>query len=221
MRSFLSKITQLTPVAAGLAAGMIAIGVVAVIGGNYANTVVHNQLAPQQIFFPKPATWPALKPYAGQQVLTGKQAGLYANIQLTNDMKSIAGGKSYAAVSSAWIAGGMKSATLAAERQELFTGTTLRGLLLGAWGWGKIATTRSSRASSRSSSGRSSSSSRSSTTPSTSPPSASARRQPSRSGTPPPRTSEHQSKSKKSARPSRALFVQHGDERRKSQSPEP
>jgi hypothetical protein len=139
VRSFLSKVTQLTPVAAGLAAGMIAIGVVAIIGGNYANTVVHNQLAPQQIFFPKPATWPALKPYAGQQVLTGKQAGLYANVQLTNDMKGIAGGKSYAAVSSAWIAGGMKSATLAAERQELFTGTTLRGLLLGAWGWGKIA----------------------------------------------------------------------------------
>ena len=139
MRTFLSKITQLTPVAAGLAAGMIAIGVVAIIGGNYANTVVHNQLAPQQIFFPKPATWPALKSYAGQQVLTGKQAGLYANVQLQGDMNKIAGGKSYAQVSEAWIAGGMKSATLASERQTLFMGTTLRGLLLGAWGWGKIA----------------------------------------------------------------------------------
>lgn len=139
MRKFIHKVTQLTPVAAGLAAGMIAIGIVAIIGGNYANSVVHDQLAPQKIFFPKPAVWPALKPYAGQQVLTGKQAGLYANVQLTNDMNKLAGGKSYAQVSEEWIAGGMKNAQLASLRETLFTGTTLRGLLLGAWGWGKVA----------------------------------------------------------------------------------
>jgi hypothetical protein len=32
----------------------------------------------------------------------------------------------------------MKSEKLAGERTELFTGETLRGLLLQAWGWGKI-----------------------------------------------------------------------------------
>ena len=32
----------------------------------------------------------------------------------------------------------MKSEKLAGERTELFTGETLRGLLLQAWGWGQI-----------------------------------------------------------------------------------
>lgn len=138
MRTFLQKITQITPIAAGLAAGLIAIGVVAIVGGNYANSVVHSQLAPQKIFFPKPAAWPALKSEAGQQVLTGTQAKLYANDQILPDMNKTSGGKTYAQVSAAWIAGGMKNAQLGAERQTLFMGDTLRGLLLGAWGWGQI-----------------------------------------------------------------------------------
>jgi hypothetical protein len=140
VRTFLKKITQLTPVAAGLAAGLIAVGIVSIVGGNYANTVVRSQLAPQKIFFPKPAEWPALKSEAGKQVLTGSQAKLYANDQILPDMNKIAGGKTYSEISSEWIAGGMKNAALGSERQTLFMGDTLRGLLLGAWGWGQIAT---------------------------------------------------------------------------------
>ncbi|MGA2470092.1 MAG: hypothetical protein ABSG64_05325 [Solirubrobacteraceae bacterium] len=138
MRTFLSKITQLTPIAAGAAAGMIALGVVSIVGGNYDHNVVHQQLAPQKIFFEKPSRYKDLAPYAGQQVVNGSQAELYANDQLGPDLNSIAGGKTYAQVSSEWIAGGMKNATLAAERQELFTGETLKGLLLNAWGWAQI-----------------------------------------------------------------------------------
>jgi len=138
MRTFLSKITSLTPIAAGAAAAMIALGIVSIVGGSYDHSVVHNQLAPQQIFFPKPAEYPALKGYAGQQVLTGTQAKAYANDQLQPDMNKIAGGKTYSQVSEEWIAGGMKSATLAAQRQTLFMGTTLKGLLLNAWGWAQI-----------------------------------------------------------------------------------
>ncbi len=138
MRSFLSKITSLTPIAAGLAVGLIALGIVSIVGGNYDHSVVSNQLGPQKIFFPKPAEWPALKPYAGQQVLTGQQAKLYANDQLQPDMDKIAGGKTYSQVSDEWIAGGMKSATLASQRTTLFMGTTLKGLLLNAWGWAQI-----------------------------------------------------------------------------------
>ena len=140
MRTFLAKITQLTPVAAGLAAGMLAIGIVAIIGGNYANTVVHTQLAPQQIFFPKPATNPALAAYAGQQGLTGRQAKLYAQDQIGVDLTKVAGGKTYSEISAEWIAGGEKNATLASERTTLFTGETLRGLLLNAWGWSLVGT---------------------------------------------------------------------------------
>ena len=138
MRSFLNKITSLTPIAAGAAAAMVALGIVSIVGGTYDHSVVRDQLAPQQIFFPKPATSPALKAYAGQQVLNGGQARAYANDQLQPDMNKIAGGKTYSQVSEEWIAGGMKNATLAAERQTLFMGTTLKGLLLNAWGWAQI-----------------------------------------------------------------------------------
>jgi hypothetical protein len=130
-------------VASVAAAGMIVVGVLAMIGGSYDKQVVRDQLAPQQIFFPKPATNPGLAPYAGQQVLTGAQAKLYAQKQIGVDLTKVAGGKTYSEISAEWIAGGMKSATLASERTTLFTGETLRGLLLNAWGWaviGSIAT---------------------------------------------------------------------------------
>jgi hypothetical protein len=138
MRKILSKITSLTPIAAGAAAGMIVLGVVSIVGGSYDHEVVHNQLAPQKITFPKPAEYADLKKYEGQQVLTGTQAKAYAEDQIAPDMNKIAGGKTYSEVSGEWIAGGMKSEKLAGERTELFTGETLRGLLLQAWGWGKI-----------------------------------------------------------------------------------
>jgi hypothetical protein len=117
---------------------MIAIGVVAIVGGNYAHDVVREQLGPQKIYFPKPAEWPALKSDAGKQVLTGTEAKAYANDQLGPDLQKVAGGLTYAQVSEKWIAGGMKSATLATERTTLFTGETLKGLLLNAWGWAEI-----------------------------------------------------------------------------------
>jgi hypothetical protein len=139
----LAKLTGLTSIAMVAAAGMVVIGILAIVGGHYDKQVVHDQLAPQKIFFPKPATNPALAAYAGQQVLTGKQAKLYAQKQIGVDLTKVAGGKTYSQVSSEWIAGGMKSTKLAGERTTLFMGATLNGLLLGAWGWsviGSIAT---------------------------------------------------------------------------------
>jgi hypothetical protein len=139
----LAKLTSLTSIATVAAVGMIVVGVLAVVGGHYDKQVVHDQLAPQKIFFPKPATNPALAAYAGQQVLTGKQAKLYAQKQIGVDVSKVAGGKTYSQVSAEWIAGGMKSAKLAGERTTLFMGETLNGLLLNAWGWsviGSIAT---------------------------------------------------------------------------------
>jgi len=35
MRAFLHKITSLTPIAAGAAAGMIVLGIVSIVGGSY------------------------------------------------------------------------------------------------------------------------------------------------------------------------------------------
>jgi hypothetical protein len=134
----LAKLTSLTSIATVAAAGMIVVGALALVGGHYDKQVVHDQLAPQKIFFPKPATNPALAAYAGQQVLTGKQAKLYAQDQIGVDLAKVAGGKTYSQISAAWIAGGMKNTTLAGERTTLFMGETLRGLLLNAWGWSVI-----------------------------------------------------------------------------------
>jgi hypothetical protein len=139
----LVKLTGLTSIAMMTAAGMMVVGILAVVGGHYDKQVVHDQLAPQKIFFPKPATNPRLAAYAGQQVLTGKQAKLYAQKQIGVDLTKVAGGRTYSQVSAEWIAGGMKSTKLAGERTTLFMGATLNGLLLNAWGWsvvGSIAT---------------------------------------------------------------------------------
>jgi uncharacterized membrane protein len=134
----LAKLTSLTSIATVAAAGMIVVGALAIVGGHYDKQVVRDQLAPQKIFFPKPATNPGLAAYAGQQVLTGKQAKLYAQDQIGVDLTKVAGGKTYAQVSDEWIAGGMKNTTLAGERTTLFMGETLNGLLLNAWGWSVI-----------------------------------------------------------------------------------
>ena len=134
----LAKLTSLTAIATAAAAGMMVVGSLAVVGGHYDKQVVHDQLAPQKIFFPKPATNPGLAAYAGQQVLTGKQAKLYAQKQIGVDLTKVAGGKTYSQVSAEWIAGGMKNTTLAGERTTLFMGETLNGLLLNAWGWSVI-----------------------------------------------------------------------------------
>jgi hypothetical protein len=138
----LARLTSLTSVATVAAAGMIVVGVLAVVGGNYDKQVVHDQLAPQKIFFPaagSPALLPGIKQYAGQQVLTGSQAKAYADEFIKVHLSEVAGGKTYAQVSAAAIAA-PKNPTLAAQKATLFQGETLRGLLLGAWGWSMIGT---------------------------------------------------------------------------------
>jgi hypothetical protein len=52
----LARLTGLTSVATVAAAGMIVVGILAVVGGSYDKQVVRDQLAPQKIFFPKPAS---------------------------------------------------------------------------------------------------------------------------------------------------------------------
>jgi len=138
MRTFLKRITGLTPIAAGAAVGMVVLGIVSIVGGSYDHEVVHDQLGPQKILFPKPAEYADLKQYEGQQVLSGSQAKAYAEDQIGPDLSKVAGGKTYSEVSEEWIAGGMSNATLASERTTLFTGETLKGLLLNAWGWAQV-----------------------------------------------------------------------------------
>jgi hypothetical protein len=138
----LAKLTSLTSIATVAALGIMIVGIIAVVGGSYDKKVVHDQLVPQKIFFPaagSPALLPGVKQYAGQQLTTGSQAKAYANNFINVHLSKIAGGQTYAQVSTAALAA-PTNAKLAEEKATLFQGETLRGLLLNAWGWSLIGT---------------------------------------------------------------------------------
>jgi hypothetical protein len=138
----LAKLTGLNSIAMVTAVGVVVVGVMAMVGGSYAKQVVHDQLAPQKIFFPaagSAALLPGVKQYAGQQLVDGAQAKAYANNFINVHLSKVAGGQTYAQVSTAALAAPTNT-TLATEKATLFQGETLRGLLLGAWGWSLIAT---------------------------------------------------------------------------------
>jgi hypothetical protein len=75
-----------------------------------------------------------LQRYAGQAVDNGPKAKAYANEFIDEHLKKVAGGLTYAQVSTKAQAD-PTNATLAGQKQTLFQGETLRGLLLNAWGW--------------------------------------------------------------------------------------
>jgi hypothetical protein len=138
----LARLTSLTSIASFAAAGIIIVGVIAMVGGSYGKKVVHDQLVPQKIFFPaagSPALLPGIKQYAGQQLTTGAQAKAYANNFINVHLSEVAGGQTYAQVSSAAIAA-PKNPKLAEEKATLFQGETLRSILLTAWGWSLVGT---------------------------------------------------------------------------------
>jgi hypothetical protein len=125
---------------------LLAVGGLMVWGHVFIDNQVHNQLASQKIFFPpkgSPATaaapFAAMRKYAGQQLTTGAQAETYANHFIAIHLSEVAGGKTYAQVSSAALANPTNT-TLKTEEATLFQGTTLRGLLLNAYAFGTVAT---------------------------------------------------------------------------------
>jgi hypothetical protein len=132
---------------------LIAAGSLGMWGYSYANTNVHNQLAAQQIYFPKlgsaalasPKIGPYLDKYAGQQLLSGQQAEAWADHFIAVHLQEIGGGKTYSQLSSAALelSKGSPAYTAAeAQVQTVFQGTTLRGLLLEAyafWTIGQVA----------------------------------------------------------------------------------
>lgn len=135
----MSKLFNLTTVASVAALGLILAGVMAFTGGTYAQKVVHDQLAPQKIFFPPagPKLPAGLEQYAGAQVDTGAEAKAFADDYIGLHLKGIGKGKSYSEVSGEFLAD-PNNEQLAQQRQTLFMGETLRGMLLNAWGWGTV-----------------------------------------------------------------------------------
>ncbi len=128
---------------------LLAIGGLAWWGYNYTTGMVRTELAAQKIYFPvkgspslDPQEFPDLQQYAGQLVDNGPKAKAYANGFIGRHLEKVAGGKVYAEVS----AEAKKDPTnvkLQQQKQTLFQGETLRGMLLGNgfafWTFGKIA----------------------------------------------------------------------------------
>jgi hypothetical protein len=146
-------------VGAGLTIFFIVAGSLGLWAYSFANSNVHNQLAEQQIVFPPasafanakagseitPSMIPEVSQYAGQQLLTGKQAEAYADHFIAVHLDEIGGGKTYSQLSTAAMAlpkGSPEYTAAEATVQTVFQGTTLRGLLLEAyafWQMGQIA----------------------------------------------------------------------------------
>jgi hypothetical protein len=134
-------------------------------GYSFADKNVTDQLTAQNIMIPAADSdsfkalseedQAALKPFAGLQLTTGEQAFAYAQHYIGAHVKGIAGGKTYSEVSGAALAASAASkadptntelaanaATLMGQRQTLFMGETLKGLLGNAyafWQLGQIA----------------------------------------------------------------------------------
>jgi hypothetical protein len=147
----------------GMAALLLIVGIVFTSNANFANNYVTSQLAEQHITFKTAATLTAEEKqsacvvrYAGQKLTTGKQAECYANEFIGLHVKAVAGGKTYAdlgdvqtdlrtQVTAAQKNGDANLADLqkqltdvTAQRETLFKGETLRGLLLTSYGFSEF-----------------------------------------------------------------------------------
>jgi hypothetical protein len=132
---------------------LLAAGGLLTWGSSFANDNVHNQLAQQQIYFPPKAAFahpkagteitpsmiPSVSQYAGQQLLTGDQAKVWADNFMSVHLYNMPYHGVYAKISTAARANPNNKA-LAALEQTSFQGTTLRGMLLEAYAFSTIGT---------------------------------------------------------------------------------
>ena len=122
-------------------------------GYSFANSNVKDQLSQQQIYFPPAAAFahpkagteitpsmiPTVSQYAGQQLLTGAQAKVYANDFIKVHLSEMPYGGVYSKASAAAMKD-PKNTQLQGVVSTIFKGTTLRGLLLEAYAFSTIAT---------------------------------------------------------------------------------
>lgn len=136
-------------VVAGLALAVILLiaGGLLTWGHSFTNSQVHDQLAAQKIYFPAAnspeikalpaADAAAMKVYAGQLMTTGAQAQTYADHFIAVHLREIGGGLTYSQLSAKSMAA-PKNTALADQVATVFKGTTLRGMLLNAYGFWKF-----------------------------------------------------------------------------------
>jgi len=134
-----------------LVAVLLVAGVLLLWGHSYANGQVSSQLSAQKIVFPAksnaefkalPASdQAAMGVYAGQPMTTGAQAKAYADHFIAVHLAEMGKGQTYSQLSAASLAQ-PKNTALAGLVQTVFRGTTLRSMLLeayGFWQMGQIA----------------------------------------------------------------------------------
>lgn len=132
---------------------IVAVVLLAASGGlffayTFIHAQVHDQLAEQKITFPAAgspslaalpaADRSAVEPYAGQQLLDGMQAEVFADHYINAHLRTIGGGKTYAELSALSIAN-PSDAALVGKVNTVFKGETLRGLLLNAYAFDTMA----------------------------------------------------------------------------------
>ena len=119
-------------------------GIGMLIGYDFTSSQVRSQLVEQKVFFPtsterdyQDLVKANLTQYAGQQVLTGSEAQIFADKIIAVDTAMISGGKTYSQLATASLADPSNTA-LASQVDLVFRGDTLRGLLLNAYAFGFI-----------------------------------------------------------------------------------
>ena len=147
----------------GLAGLLLIIGVVMSSNADFSKDYVTDQLQQQKITFKaadalteEERQAPCLVEFAGQELTTGKQAECYANEFIGLHVKSSGGGKTYAEIGDvqtalrAQIATAQANndpaladmqkqlATLTTQRETVFKGETLRGILLTSYGFSEL-----------------------------------------------------------------------------------
>jgi hypothetical protein len=122
-------------------------------GHSFVSSNVHDQLAQQQIYFPPKAAFdhpkagteitpsmiPSVSQYAGQQLLTGQQAKVYANDFIKVHLSEMPYGGVYSKASAAALKD-PKNTQLQGVVNTIFKGTTLRAMLLNAYAFSMIGT---------------------------------------------------------------------------------
>ena len=134
-----------------MAAVLLVAGGLLMWGYSFANSQVHDQLVAQKIVFPATsnpefkalpaADQTAMGAYAGQTLTTGAQAKTYADHFIAVHLAEMGKGQTYSQLSAASLAQ-PKNTALAGLVQTVFRGTTLRSMLLeayGFWQFGQIA----------------------------------------------------------------------------------
>jgi hypothetical protein len=128
-----------------VAALILTLGLVLNNQADFASSYVHDQLAQQKITF-TPADKlapnendPCLKKYAGEPLVSGKQAACYANHYIAVHLSEVNDGKTYSQTSNQLRSlpdqNSSEAKALSAKVDTLFRGETLRGLLLTSYGF--------------------------------------------------------------------------------------